>query len=57
VVGEDAADPRLIPGTARPPGLADWQPGTSLDTLLTRLTEQPLARTAREGPDPRGSGG
>ena len=39
VVGEDTADSRLIPGTARPPGLADWQPGTSLDALLTRLSQ------------------
>jgi len=48
VVGEDTTDPRMLPGTARPPGLADWQPGTSLDTLLTRLAQQPVGRTAGE---------
>jgi hypothetical protein len=47
-VGEDTADPRMTPGTARPAGLADWQPGTTLDTLLTRLATEPLARTAAE---------
>jgi len=49
VVGEDVADPKLIPGTARPPGLADWQPGVTVDALLTQLATQPLARTAGEG--------
>ena len=39
VVGEAVDDPRLAPGIGRPPGLADYRPGVSLDTLLARLAK------------------
>ena len=39
VVGEAVDDPRLAPGIARPPGLADYRPGVSLDALLARLAK------------------
>jgi len=37
VVGEDTTDPRMIPGIARPAGLAPWRAGEAVDALLTRL--------------------
>jgi uncharacterized protein len=48
-VGETMADPKLGDNIARPEGLAAWQPGATLDALLTRLADLPLSRAAGEG--------